>query len=693
MKTKIIIASLLALVLLFSSCNSTPSVTANTETETEPDATVTETETDAETEPLPVPLDLAENVSCELMPVYKEKQTTKQGELKISNVKLKVSYDSTFYGARSAIYHTYTRPAAEFTAKTLSGTVDFSSCQLASADMNGDALSDIITYAGGKMSVYNITATLRKDVTYVFDGNNKYSASLLFSAEIGDSAELLGAGDFNGDGYNDVLFTKNGETVIYYGEEDGFTLSSFKLDGADGALVCGDANGDGFFDLLTVKGTVVTIYLSDGKGFTKSAENETKPAASEYEKVFCADFNGDKYADIMYFINNGKTYKTLTVFGRGDGTFGTDTDNKNLYAEFEFEAKNCPSNVAAGDITGNGVADLFGYGRISNKAHNALYYNNSDLAYDYSLFGMKVNGEYRLYSGCRWGDSNYEWSDGDHVMLSTSKDGINWYRYLDKPMFYLGIELGVDEWWSDNTLEPEVLYVDGKYHMYWQCSYITPKGNYGDKIGYASSDDGINWERKTDEPAIICDNPEIGFNHEEILYVADDPDGKPFWLYTGHFVNGQFCGYIRIRSADPTRFEYKNKEATSGFSEIGNQLAYLTDKDGNRIFIRITFTRFREGGEEYTAPTLQFSRDGLKFSGNSNLTFATVDYTDPHNELNKNVFFLGLATENGTGEIKQNDDGTYTVMYFATTCATSVAPEIFWSDGGVGIATLTISDV
>ena len=68
-----------------------------------------------------------------------------------------------------------------------------------------------------------------------------------------------------------------------------------------------------------------------------------------------------------------------------------------------------------------------------------------------------------------------------------------------------------------------------------------------------------------------------------------------------------------------------------------------------------------------------------------------MDQDDPRNELNKNVCFLGLATENGTGEIKQNDDGTYTIMYFATTCATSVAPEIFWSDGGVGIATVTLS--
>lgn len=687
MKSKIIIASLLSFILLLSSCSNPSAETTDEETLTEPVTTITETETEA----VPEPLDLSETAECSLKPVYKEAVTTKSGDVKLNSIKLGVAYDSTFYGAHSAIHHPYTISASIFTAKAVSGAGDFTA-QLASADMNGDSFADVITYKDGVLSAYAITMTYKKDVTYVFGENNKYNSEELFSVNIGGGAALCGAGDFDGNGYNDILLMKNGEIVIYYGNENGFTLSSFILDGIDGVLVCGDADGDGICDILTVKGALATTYKSDGKGFEKFSEKEIKPASTEYEKVLCADFNCDKYADILYFIKSGNVYKTLTVFGHGDGTFGTDTDNKNLYSEYEFEEKNCPTNITAGDVTGNGAADLIGYGTVSKKLHNVLYFNNGNLAYDYSLFGMIVNGEYRLYSGCRWGDANFEQSDGDHIMLSTSKDGVNWYRYLDKPMFYLGWELGIEDWWRDNTLEPEVLYVDGKYHMYWQCSYLTPKGNYGDKIGYACSDDGVNWERKTDEPAIICDNPEIGFNHEEVIYVKDDPDGKPFWMYTGHFVNGQFNGYIRIRSADPTRFDYNDREGTSGFSEIGNQIGYLTSKDCSRIFIRVTFARYKENGQEYTAPTLQFSRDGLSFTGSEKLLFASVDKDDPRNETNKNVFFLGLATENGTGEIKQNDDGTYTVMYFATTCASSVAPEIFWSDGGVGIATLTLTD-
>ena len=303
---------------------------------------------------------------------------------------------------------------------------------------------------------------------------------------------------------------------------------------------------------------------------------------------------------------------------------------------------------------------------------------------------MRVNGEYRIYSGVRWSDDNVN-GDGDHVMLSTSSDGINWHRYIDSPMFYLGRELGIDEWWSDNTLEPEVLYVDGVFHMYWQCSYITPKGNYGDKIGYASSTDGIHWERRTDEPAIITTNPEIGFNHEEVLYVPDDPDGKPYWMYTGHFVNGQFSGYIRIRSSVPDRFLYDDREATDGFAQIGNQLAYFYDDDGNRIFVRITFCDADDGnGNTVWRPTLYFSKDGLKFYGSKYCVLAGVDTEDPRTKLNRNMFFFGMITENGTGELPRNDDGSYRIIYLATTGASSVAPEIFYAEAGFGIADIRI---
>ena len=83
--------------------------------------------------------------------------------------------------------------------------------------------------------------TFKKDTAYVFASTNKFNSEELFSFKIGDGATLCGAGDFDGNGYNDILLEKNGETVIYYGNEAGFTLSSFILKGLDGELLLAEA--------------------------------------------------------------------------------------------------------------------------------------------------------------------------------------------------------------------------------------------------------------------------------------------------------------------------------------------------------------------------------------------------------------------------------------------------------------------
>lgn len=328
------------------------------------------------------------------------------------------------------------------------------------------------------------------------------------------------------------------------------------------------------------------------------------------------------------------------------------------------------------------------------------------------------DGHYRIYSGGRWydtsdamkdsliGDGSY--GDGDHVLVYDSEDGVNWTRYHDHPAYYLGLELGQsgwetigDGWWTGNTLEPEVIYVDGVYHMFTQSSGTTQSGYYGDYIGYAGSADGYTFTRKTDSP-VILPRPgadftqfkeifgyEIGFDHEEVIYVADDPEGKCFWMYTGHFVNGNFAGYVRLRSADPTTFYWSERETTSGFSEIGNQVGYINDYDGNgsRLFLRITFKTLTDGDGSRTVPTLYWSADGLNFTA-TGIYLAGANVQDPLTERNHNCYFLGFFTTNGTGEIPRNEDGSVTLRYLATTANASAGIDIFTSEIGMGVATL-----
>ena len=681
MKNKIAVFLLIAAAFLLGSCGESNDPVKETGSE-QTTVTVSEDVT-AEPDDLPAVPGSAEFPVSER---YKEKVTEKNGVASFSGIRMKIEYESRFYGYQSVINRDFIRYGELLQFRNCAGLP--SEGQFAGADLNGDGFDEFLSYKDGSVSVTAMSMTEKKSAVYSPSRTTVFKTEHLGDFEVGEGLTLIGAGDLNGDGYSDIVFTSESHVVIFKGRQGGFTseLIRFKT---DGKACCGDYNGDGRTDIIVVNNGSADCFTYEDGGLTECGSCKV-PVPEDVVNVFFGDMNCDGFADIIYLTEKNDDSYLLSYFGNGGSRFGSPEgeDNKNLYAKAKL-SKNAV-NIACADFTGTGIASFAG--TFNTTGGTGVIFNIGEPAYDYSIYGMRVNGEYRIYSGCRWSDANYKDSDGDHVMLTTSKDGKTWKRYSDAPMFMLGCELGIDEWWSDNTLEPEVIYVDGKYHMYWQCSYTTPEGNYGDKIGYASSDDGVHWERKTDEPAIICTDPEIGFNHEEVLYVPDDPDGKPYWMYTGHFVKGAFRGYIRIRSAVPDRFDYNDREGTDGFSQIGNQLAYFTDDDGRRIFVRITFDdAVEEDGQKYWRPTLWFSDDGLRFVSSSRCMLAGVDVTDPRTENNRNMFFFGMITENGTGEIKRNEDGTYTIIYLATTCKTSVAPEIYDAEVGYGEMTFRLS--
>ena len=171
-----------------------------------------------------------------------------------------------------------------------------------------------------------------------------------------------------------------------------------------------------------------------------------------------------------------------TYFGRVDGQFGpyeNEIGNVNLYPTWE---SNLPIKyMTRGDTNEDGVDDIVATTKIKANKDFGIYsltYPTVAPAYDYSTHIIKkTDGTYILYNGGLYVDYNkdkYNPTDGDHVLVYTSDDGRHWHRNLEAPAFYLGGELGVsNEWWSGNTIEPEVVCVDGTYYMYWQTNLKT----------------------------------------------------------------------------------------------------------------------------------------------------------------------------------------------------------------------------
>ena len=666
---------------------------------------------------------------------YTEKITTTDGSVTLNSAGITVNFNSQFYGHDSAIDRDLIRYGWTFNMPMKKLSVDAYKGEFFLCELTGDHYQDMVLYADGTLTVYPAVVDTKKTFEYngkIYDSvyadvNSLYSFGDAITFELNlPETTLRGTGDFDGNGYGDFLLVQaDGTVVLGLSSENGITpMVVGKYHGETAKLYSGDVNADGLCDLIMIDGYTVTSMLNTGEGFA-AIEPVALPFTNAYSFVTVGDINNDRRVDVIWFEEDGSCFRTM--FGRGDGFFGPHPEemgeaqgNTNLYAISERMRISDVKWFSVGDLTGDGVGDILVFAEKGYAKGFSLWISTNDPPYDYSIFGMVTeDGTYKMFAGGRWYDhseavkdhiNGVATGDGDHVLMYSSKDGITWDRYIDGPTFYLGGELGYsgdmgwnETWWIGNTLEPEVVYVDGVYHMLLQTTGITPSGHYGDYINYASSTDGIHFTRKTDSPVVLPEpgkdftqfkevyGYEIGFNHHELIYIPDDPDGKCFHLYAGHHINGAWSGYVRIRSSDPTTFYWSDRENTGGFAQIGNQIGYISDYDGNgnRLYLRITFYDYEDEDGWRTVPTLQYSTDGLGFQG-TGIRLASVDVTDPSSEMNHNVYFLGFCTINGTGEIERNEDGSFKLIYLATTANVSGGLPIFWAEAGVGVLNFTL---
>lgn len=614
------------------------------------------------------------------------------GKVSLDGISYVLDYDSTFYGPQSMIDRDSHHMGDVFVPTKYA--VEYPQDKdYFYGEFTGDRYGEYVICNNGELKIYK---GRKKTAKY-------NDAQLICTQKIDTDGELRGTGDFNGDGYTDLLFVTDKNTAfIGYGSENGFDyVSAGRLnDGGDyskGDFYPGDMNGDGLTDIIAVKGLDTSSWLvRDGKAELYS--RKTINIKDEYGCFCVMDVNTDGICDIVAVIDG---VGIRSYYGRKDGQFGpyeNETDNLNLYPTWESKA--VIKYVTPGDANEDGVDDVIAVMKLNEKQQDyaiyALSYPTEAPAYDYSTTVLKKDdGTYILYNGGLYVDystNKYAPADGDHVLVYTSDDGKRWHRNLDAPAFYLGGELGVSgEWWCGNTIEPEVICVDGTYYMYWQCENYTHLEDGTlighDKIGVATSTDGLHFERKTDRPVIINEPEYSSFDHEEVLYYPDDPDGRPYWIYVRHVVRNTKSQFIRIRSDSPFEFDFENAEQIENFQGLGNQTGWLKLDDGKTLFVHMSVAG--RGGRN--VPVLQFSQDGLKW-GQYAVYLAGADCTDSPANTYANLYFVGFSTLNGTGEIERLEDGSYRFIYAGCTSNSPVAPEIFYSNVGYGECVFSIKE-
>lgn len=229
-------------------------------------------------------------------------------------------------------------------------------------DFDGDGKNDLLAVTtDGALRLYAGNGT----------GGFLASTGKVIGSSWNQFVRVLGPGDFDGDGKNDLLaVTTDGALRLYPGNgTGGFLASTGTVIGAGWAGFRsvngpGDFDGDGKADMLAVAfdGTL-TIYSGDGAGgFLRSIPLVIGSSWQNYPSVVTTpDFDGDGNSDILATTSSGDL---LLYRGSGTGRFLNGAGGTRIGSSFgQYKQILTP-----GDFDGDGKSDL-----LALKSDGTLY--------------------------------------------------------------------------------------------------------------------------------------------------------------------------------------------------------------------------------------------------------------------------------------------------------------------------------
>ncbi len=215
---------------------------------------------------------------------------------------------------------------------------------IAAGDFNGDGKQDLAVVDG-----YQTVSV------FLGNGDGTFSQSYSYAESGGAFGPCSAAvGDLNGDGHADMVVSElfGGGVIVFLGKGDGTFSGPFGYAGAGsgaGFVALGDFNGDGIIDIASVEqsSNSITILLGNGDGTFKTAQNY--PAGNAPVDLALGDFNGDGITDAATANNGGDV---TVMLGNGDGSFGAPN---HVSAN---SGGGGPYSIIAADFNGDGNTDL-----------------------------------------------------------------------------------------------------------------------------------------------------------------------------------------------------------------------------------------------------------------------------------------------------------------------------------------------
>ena len=234
---------------------------------------------------------------------------------------------------------------------------------ITTGDFNGDGNLEVAIANHG---VKTVTVLLGKG-----KGQFSFGPGSQFSVESNPHPHGIAAADFNGDKKPDIAIDSWAENkvLVLFGKGDGgFQTPGVKFDVGKmpyQRLRTADLDEDGNADILTsnFEGSSVSILLADGRGHFNRRDFAVP---SNPFGIAIADLNGDHHLDLGIFHYSGHATDrskngVSVLFGDGHGNFA-------LAPGSPFPVGQYPANIAAGDLNGDGIADIV----ISNYEDGTL---------------------------------------------------------------------------------------------------------------------------------------------------------------------------------------------------------------------------------------------------------------------------------------------------------------------------------